>query len=358
DHLYTMLEGQVAILSSGLLSPDEALTLLRSLRHSELYRADQHTYILYPNRALPGFRQKNNVQHAQVATSPLVAALAAAGDGRLLIRDAAGVYHFNGAFRNAADAAQVLDVLAQEPAYAELAQSDRAFILDLFEETFDHRAFTGRSGTFFAFEGLGSIYWHMVAKLLLAVQECYLKAAADGGDTAVIHSLAAAYYDIRQGLGFNKSPAVYGAFPTDPYSHTPAGSGARQPGMTGQVKEEILTRWGELGVSVQDGQLCFAPTLLRAGEFSAAPGSFACVGLDGSRHSLPLPAGSLAFTFCQTPIVYTLGNQAEIEIEYHDGRCQTFPGTQLNTASSRHIIDRDGQISLVRVAVDQQKLAP
>ncbi|MBP6470067.1 MAG: hypothetical protein KBE23_17890 [Chloroflexi bacterium] len=357
DHLYTMLEGQVAILSSGLLSSDEALTLLRSLRHSELYRADQHTYILYPNRTLPGFCQKNNVRPAQVAKSPLVAALAAAGDGRLLIRDDAGVYHFNGAFRNAADAAQVLDALAQEPAYAALVQSDRAFVLDLFEETFDHRAFTGRSGTFFAFEGLGSIYWHMVAKLLLAVQECYLKATADGKDTAVIHSLAAAYYDIRQGLGFNKSPAVYGAFPTDPYSHTPAGSGARQPGMTGQVKEEILTRWGELGVSVQEGRLCFAPTLLRESEFFTAPDNFACVGLDGSRHSQPLPAGSLAFTFCQTPIVYTRATKAEIEIEYHDGRYQTFPGTQLDTASSRHIIDRDGQISLVRVAVDQQKLA-
>ena len=75
--------------------------------------------------------------------------------------------------------------------------------------------------------------------------------------------LAAAYYDIRQGMGFNKAPDEYGAFPTDPYSHTPMGGGARQPGMTGQVKEEIITRWGELGVKLQQGVLCFAPTLLR-----------------------------------------------------------------------------------------------
>jgi hypothetical protein len=86
--------------------------------------------------------------------------------------------------------------------------------------------------------------------------------------------LAAAYYDIRAGLGFNKTPDVYGAFPTDPYSHTPWGNGARQPGMTGQVKEEILTRWGELGVAVQDGRLHFSPTLLRDDEFLTAPDSF------------------------------------------------------------------------------------
>jgi len=353
DHLYPMLEGQVAILSSGLLTPDEALALLRSLRHSDLYRADQHTYILYPNRALPGFRQKNNVRPEQVADSSLVAALAAAGDGRLLSRDEAGVYHFHGAFRNAADAARVLDQLAQEPAYAPLVAAERPFILDLFEETFNHRAFTGRSGTFFAYEGLGSVYWHMVSKLLLAAQECYRQAAADGVDTAVIAALSDAYYDIRQGLGFNKSPAVYGAFPTDPYSHTPAGSGARQPGMTGQVKEEILARWGELGIAVQDGALHFAPTLLRADEFLAAPDHFAYLDQDGQPRTVALPAGSLAFTFCQTPIVYTLGEAAGIAVEWADGRVSHSAGCCLDTAVSRHILDRDQRVQLVRVTVPQ-----
>ena len=50
------------------------------------------------------------------------------------------------------------------------------------------------------------------------------------------------YYDIRGGLSAAKTPEEYGAFPYDPYSHTPDNSGAQQPGMTGQVKEEIITR--------------------------------------------------------------------------------------------------------------------
>ena len=54
SHLYEMLEGQVAILSSGMLSGEESLSLLESLRHSQLYRADQHSYILYPGPGSAG----------------------------------------------------------------------------------------------------------------------------------------------------------------------------------------------------------------------------------------------------------------------------------------------------------------
>ena len=63
-------------------------------------------------------------------------------------------------------------------------------------------------------------------------------------------------------LGFNKTAEAFGAFPRDPYSH----AGAQQPGMTGSVKEEILTRLGELGVEVKAGRLPFEPTLLAASE--------------------------------------------------------------------------------------------
>ena len=53
---------------------------------------------------------------------------------------------------------------------------------------------------------------------------------------------------------------MYGAFPTDPYSHTPSFAGARQPGMTGQVKEDFLARLGELGAQVVAGRLRLGPS--------------------------------------------------------------------------------------------------
>ena len=230
-------------------------------------------------------QQKNNVLASQVATSELVAALTAADDRRLLIRDIAGMYHFNGSFRNAGDVASVLDDLAREPAYAELARPN-APSCSIYLKPHLTIAFTGRSGTFFAFEGLGSIYWHMVSKLLLAAQECYQQAVDAGMETAISDALAAAYYDIRAGIGFNKTPDVYGAFPTDPYSHTPMGGGASQPGMTGQVKEEIFTRWGELGVMLRHGMLCFSPTLLRTDEFLLVESEFNYVSTSGDALTL------------------------------------------------------------------------
>ena len=52
--------------------------------------------------------------------------------------------------------------------------------------------------------------------------------------------------------------------PTDPYSHTPGFAGVQQPGMTGQVKEEILTRWGELGLRWQTPRTRFGQFTLNA----------------------------------------------------------------------------------------------
>ncbi len=54
-----MLEGQVAMLSSGELGAQEALALLAGLRASALYRADQHSYTLYPDKDLAGFLDRN-----------------------------------------------------------------------------------------------------------------------------------------------------------------------------------------------------------------------------------------------------------------------------------------------------------
>ncbi|MEM9777688.1 MAG: hypothetical protein AAF902_24135, partial [Chloroflexota bacterium] len=351
EYLYLMLEGQVSLLSSGALAPDQAVVLLENMRQSSLYRPDQHSYMLYPNRRLANFQEKNNVSADRIASSKLVAALVEAHDASLISHDAAGVYHFNGSFRNKSDVERVLDSLEKRDDFASLVCAERNFILELFEETFNHRSFTGRSGTFFAYEGLGSIYWHMVSKLLLAVQECYQQAIDEGCDSSVIEALAEIYYDIRASIGFNKTPEVYGAFPTDPYSHTPMGGGARQPGMTGQVKEEILTRWGELGVKIKDGELHFAPTLLKVEEFLQESKDFKFIDHSGVEQTLSLTPNSLAFTFCQTPIVYQRGAEPKIETVLADGRSARSSGSALDKETSQLIFDRNGHIKQLCVTV-------
>lgn len=346
-HLYEMLEGQVAILSSGLLNSTQSLALLQSLRNSKMYRADQHSYMLYPDRPLPGFLKKNHIAADQVNGLGLVRKLTELNDHTLLSADINGVYHFNGSFRNQKDVRKALNALAQRPGLRELVDAESEKILALFEATFAHKSFTGRSGTFFAYEGLGSIYWHMVTKLLLAAQESYLRAVEEPASQATLQALSDAYYDIRKGLGFNKSPDVYGAFPTDPYSHTPAGQGAKQPGMTGQVKEEILTRFSELGLVVDGGVISFNPLLLRENEFITEPATFHYFGLDGKKLELALPAGALAYTLCQVPFIYISSAQDKIEITFANGNTETLTGGTLSATHSEHIFQRDGHIRQV-----------
>jgi len=72
SHLSEMLEGQVAIISSGFLNANETLEILNSLRQSALYRPDQSSYILYPNKNLPKFLEKNVLPKAKVEQSVLL----------------------------------------------------------------------------------------------------------------------------------------------------------------------------------------------------------------------------------------------------------------------------------------------
>ena len=341
--LYLMLEGQVAALTSGALPPAEVVKLLEALFASEIYRADQDSFLLYPDRKLPGFLEKNRLDAAEVEAVPLLRTMLAKGDARIVLRDADGDYRFSAEFRNAGDLHATLDALV--PEYGDEVAAARPALDSLYEAVFNHKAFTGRSGTMFAFEGLGSIYWHMVAKLLLAAQENFFAALDQRAEPAVCQRLGEFYYRIRAGIGFNKSPAEYGAFPTDPYSHTPRHVGASQPGMTGQVKEEIITRWGELGLRVAHGVVRFEPALLRPREF-AAGGTFRYLDVRGAWQTSDLPASSLAFTCCQVPIVYRLDDTAEpsLTVIHEDGGRQVLREFSLPADVSNEIFRRSGRI--------------
>ncbi|MEY4384928.1 MAG: hypothetical protein RLY20_211 [Verrucomicrobiota bacterium] len=351
-HLNLMLEGQVAVLSSGLLSPTEALALFRALRKSDLFRADQHSYLLYPDRLVTPFLERNQWPADWQSKVPAIATLVKQGDRTVITVDASGAAHFNGDLTNAA----TLEArLAKLPTGA-TSEAERTVLLQIWEGVFQHSEFTGRSGAMFAFEGLGSIYWHMIAKLLLAAEECHRAAVASGAPAEVIAGLRDAYYDIRRGLGFTKSPEVYGAFPTDPYSHTPRHLGAQQPGMTGQVKEEILTRRAELGVRVERGQLVFAPTLLCRSEFSSKPQAFTYVDVNGAAQTLNLPAHSLAFTCCQVPVSYVIGNEFTITVTSRDGQTRTVRGARLSADDSTAIFTRTGEITRLSVTIPASAL--
>jgi len=342
-----MLEGQVAALSSGLLAGEETVEMLKALRASDIFREDLHTYLLYPDRQLPGFLARNSIPESAEIRCPLFEAMLQQDDHRLVQRDENNQMHFQPSLVDEDALEQVLTKLSHDDTWAAATTTDAGTVRAIYEEVFNHRAFTGRSGGMFGFEGLGCVYWHMVAKLLLAVQENLI--AAQAAESRCAPALVEAYYDIRAGLGFNHPPAVFGAFPTDPYSHTPGHAGAQQPGMTGQVKEEILTRLGELGVHFAEGQVAFHPTFLRAVEFHAQPTNFDYVALDGSAASLALPAHALAFTVAGVPVVYEQSAGLAQYVVQREPSAETFMGRRLDSGICAELLQRTGRIQHIVV---------
>ncbi|MEQ8927159.1 MAG: hypothetical protein RLO81_15165 [Fulvivirga sp.] len=348
-NLDEMLEGQVAVLSSKYLTPKQALGVLDALKGSALFRPDQYSYLLYPNKELPGFLNKNNIPKNAVEKSELFKSLISKGNTSIVEQDINGQLHFNGNFKNANDLKNALTHL-QETGFEKLVKKESDYILSVFEDVFNHKSFTGRSGTFFGYEGLGSIYWHMVSKLSLATQECCLQAIELNESSEIIGRLLEHYYEINEGIGVHKSPELYGAFPTDPYSHTPMGKGAQQPGMTGQVKEDILSRFGELGVTVQHGRISFEPVMLRKNELLEQEKMFEYYDLNSNLNSIPIPKNALAFTYCQTPIIYKLGLNNQIEIHAKNGK-RTINGLTLDKPTTNEIFKRTGSIKKVEVQI-------
>jgi hypothetical protein len=342
QHLFVMLEGQVSILSSGTLGVDEALDLLRALRKSDLYREDQDSYLLYPDRTMADFLDKNRIPAEEVDKIPLLKQMLQANDSRIIRKIPTGEACFNGSFHNAGDLEKALGKIDQA------ADADKKAVLELFESSFNHHAFTGRSGTFFAYEGLGSIYWHMVSKLALAVQENYIQFHDEASPDAA-RELLERFREIRDGLGVNKNPGLYGAFPTDAYSHTPGHAGAQQPGMTGQVKEDILIRLNELGVRVGNGCLSFDPQMIESCELLADEERYQAMD---QQAAMLLPEGAMAFSFCGIPVIYQQGKQdGQMSVQLDDGSVAKFDSRAMPADLSREIFQRSGKVRRIEIAL-------
>ncbi len=332
-YLYEMLEGQVSVLSSGKLSGSQVVELLESLRSSALYRPDQQSYILYPNKKLPSFLDKNKIPEKEVNRIPLLNKLIEQGNTSIIVKDKEGKYHFNAGFNNASFLTAALDKL-KATSEIDISNVEKAEIEQLYERIFDHQSFTGRSGTFYKYEGLGCIYWHMVSKLLLSIGENIKLAILDKEDSSIINKLKQHYAEVKAGIGAHKSPAEYGSFPFDPYSHTPMMAGVQQPGMTGQVKEDVISRFFELGITVENGKIGIKKDMLYRQEFI----------LPNSQNEYP----HLKFSYCSIPFVYQIDGKNGIEF-YSNGSSVFSESLSLSTEQSSTIFKRDKTIDKVVV---------
>ena len=348
EYLGPMLEGQVAVLSSKALSAKEAKALLESLRNSDLYCKNRKSYILYADKRLPAFLDYNKVEPQSAKAIATLAQMIEQEDKRIIEASPDGCFRFNSSIRNRFELKEVIDQLASDPAIQSSITNDEKAILELYEVTFNHKAFTGRSGSMFAYEGLGSIYWHMVSKLMLSVQEIALEEEQDEDFKALV----ASYYDVQDGLGFRKKASEYGAFTADAYSHTPSFAGAQQPGLTGMVKEGVICRFGELGVQFNNETIEFKPRLLRTEELLKQTEEAVCIYPDKSQRTISVPENGLLFTITQIPVIYkrTDSETAEIVVEYLDGSSETISGDVLPKSIAQSLLNRTSNVSVISVA--------
>lgn len=309
-----MLEGQSAVIGSGILDGAQVCELLDNA-DKVLLNEKFHAHYLYPVKLTRPFIKKN------IISSDIRA------DGKIILSDIDGKLHFSPEL-------ETESALIEAMKNSDYSQAEQSSILSSYEETFAHKKFTGRSEVMYKFEGIGCIYWHQNAKLALAVLETAAR-AYHSGDTATAAKVYAEYHRLVNGFIYRKSPSECGAIPIEPYSHTSFNQTCQQPGMTGQVKESILARRGELGISVSDGKLRFEPWFLAVEEFDSK--------------------GKIKFTVCETPVTYLKDAEEKITVQFNDGHSESYAGTILDCALSRSVFLREGLVKGISVGVERSR---
>ncbi len=258
-----MLEGQSAIVSSGFLTANEVCALLSSMRNS-LFCENEKYHTLYPIAKTTKFYDKNTVSKEIGVVEGIVNM---SSDGKL---------HFSAELVSE-------DMLRDKCAAMGISSELEVKLLAEYERIFAHKKFNGRSDVMYKFEGIGCVYWHQNAKFALALLETAQRERlinSQSKNEEDFTKIYAAYNELLQGFIYRKSPKECAAIPIEPYSHTSFNKKSEQPGMTGQVKESVIMRRGELGVSVLDGKISFDSAFLRDGEFDEnGEIHFSCYGV-------------------------------------------------------------------------------
>ena len=127
--------------------------------------------------------------------------------------------------------------------------------------------------------------------------------------------------------------------------------------MTGQSKEDILSRWMEFGVFSLGGRIEFRPAMLRTADFLSESRSWEVREIDGDSRVLVLPKDSLGFTICGVPVIYQLGKAGpQTVVETFEGTEEIAEGVELSVPASRSIFARSGTIKQITVSLTVREL--
>jgi hypothetical protein len=76
----------------------------------------------------------------------------------------------------------------------------------------------------------------------------------------------------------------------------------------------------------------------------------------GEARSLSLGAGTLGFTYCGVPFVFSLAEASRIVVHFSDQASEELPSMRIPAWISSHLFARDGYVASVDVYVDARDL--
>lgn len=65
---------------------------------------------------------------------------------------------------------------------------------------------------------------------------------------------------------------------------------------------------------------------------------------------------SLCFTFCQIPVVYSVKDEARLEIVFADGKSKFFDSLELDRETSLQVFQRKGDVQMMLVSIRKAML--
>jgi len=98
------------------------------------------------------------------------------------------------------------------------------------------------------------------------------------------------------------------------------------------------------------------PTLLKREEFLDHDDQFNYIDVNGNKKCLQLKNNSLAFTFCQVPIIYKIADADFIEINFSDQQKLSSDILGMTHAHSAEIFERTGRIDHIIVHINSKTL--
>jgi hypothetical protein len=124
------------------------------------------------------------------------------------------------------------------------------------------------------------------------------------------------------------------------------------------VKEQIITRFAELGATVAGGNARFEPALLPTSELLPRASEWRYLDAAGRTRVVDVPAGGLGFTWCGTPIVYrrTDDDEGSILVVATSGEAQRTPGTSLDAGTTRSLVSHDDGLERIEVEIPARVL--